>query len=284
MLHAILYAHSTSKVAGFLFLFLLLTAFTQVGGLVLLAWLPLRRMVDAKMPAGFFKRVAKLAGFVVLYLAVTFGLVPPLARRFGRVPLPVRGTTHVAPLTVWTCVLNRHYVKPALRQSLSEAAGRLHAACPGTRVAYLDANFPFLDGFPLWPHLSHNDGNKLDLAFFYRDARTGERLSGRAVSPIGYGGYEGPARGEPDTPAGCAARGYWQYGLLGHLVPQGSQETMRFDAERTRQFIRLLVEQPGVGKLFIEPHLKARLRLRSGKIRFHGCRAVRHDDHIHVQR
>jgi hypothetical protein len=236
------------------------------------------------MPHGLFQRLTKLWGFSVLYLAVTFGLVPPLARLSGRVPLPVRGTARVAPLTVWTCLLNRHYVKPALRQPLYEAAQRLHAAYPGTRLAYLDANFPFLDGFPLWPHLSHNDGNKLDLAFFYRDARTGARLSNRAPSPIGYGGYEGPTRGEPDTPADCAARGYWQYGLLGYLVPWGRQQTMRFDAERTRQFIRLLVTQPGVGKLFIEPHLKARLRLRSGKIRFHGCRAVRHDDHIHVQR
>jgi hypothetical protein len=87
-----------------------------------------------------------------------------------------------------------------------------------------------------------------------------------------------------DTPAHCARRGYWQYGLLGYLVPQGKKATMRFDAERTRQFVRLLVAQPGVGKLFIEPHLKTRLRLGSGKIRFHGCGAVRHDDHIHVQR
>jgi hypothetical protein len=225
-----------------------------------------------------------LVGFAVLYLAVTFGLVPPLARFFGRVPLPVRGTAHVAPLTVWTCLLNRHYVKPALRQSLYQVARQLHEVYPGTRVAYLDANFPFLDGFPLGPHLSHNDGNKLDLAFFYLDARTGQRLSGRAPSPIGYGLYEGPARGEPNTPADCAARGYWQYSLLGHLIPQGRQEKMRFDAERTRQLVRLLVAQPGVGKVFIEPHLKARLRLRSGKIRFHGCAAVRHDDHLHVQR
>jgi hypothetical protein len=190
----------------------------------------------------------------------------------------------VAPLTVWTCLLNRHYVKPVLWQSLYGAARQLHAAFPGTRVAYLDANFPFLDGFPLWPHLSHHDGNKLDLAFFYRAARTGEKLSGRAPSPIGYGAYEGPARGEADTPAACAARGYWQYGLMGYLVPQDKGETMRFDAERTRQLVRLLVAQPGVGKLFIEPHLKTRLGLRSGKIRFHGCGAVRHDDHIHVQR
>ena len=31
------------------------------------------------------------------------------------------------------------------------------------------------------------------------------------------------------------------------------------------------------------PHLKARLGLNSNKVRFHGCHAVRHDDHFHVQ-
>jgi hypothetical protein len=236
------------------------------------------------MKDGWLKRMSKPLGFAVLYLIVTFLLVPLLARRFGRVPLPVRGTVHVVPLTVWTCLLNRHYVKPALRESLYLAARQLHAAFPGTRVAYLDANFPFFDGFPLWAHLSHNDGNKLDLAFFYREARTGEPLPGRAPSPIGYGVYEGPAPGEINASADCAARGYWQYGLMGHLVPQGHQEAMRFDASRTRKLIGLLTAQPGVGKLFIEPHLKTRLRLRSGKIRFHGCGAVRHDDHIHIQR
>jgi hypothetical protein len=273
-----------AKAVGFIFLFLLLTVLTQVGGLVLLGWLPLRRMIDAKMPNGFLKRVTKLLGLLALHLVVTFLLVPPLARLWGRVPLPVRGTAHVAPLTVWTCLLNRHYVKPALGQSLYEAARQLHAAFPGTQVAYLDANFPFFDGFPLWPHLSHYDGNKLDLAFFYREARTRERLSGRAPSPIGYGVFEGPAPGETDTPADCAARGYWQYGLLGYLIPQGKKETMRFDAQRTRRLIQLLIAQPGVGKLFIEPHLKTRLGLRSEKVRFHGCGAVRHDDHIHIQR
>ena len=38
-----------------------------------------------------------------------------------------------------------------------------------------------------------------------------------------------------------------------------------------------------IEKVFIEPHLKTRLNLTSNKIRFHGCQAVRHDDHIHLQ-
>ena len=36
--------------------------------------------------------------------------------------------------------------------------------------------------------------------------------------------------------------------------------------------------------LLLEPHLKTRLKLEKyDKIRFQGCRAARHDDHIHVQ-
>lgn len=39
-----------------------------------------------------------------------------------------------------------------------------------------------------------------------------------------------------------------------------------------------------IGKLFLEPHLKSRWRLGAyDKIRFHGCKAVRHDDHLHIQ-
>ena len=44
-----------------------------------------------------------------------------------------------------------------------------------------------------------------------------------------------------------------------------------------------ILHQPNLGKVFIEPHLKDRMKLTNSKIRFHGCGAVRHDDHIHIQ-
>jgi hypothetical protein len=43
-----------------------------------------------------------------------------------------------------------------------------------------------------------------------------------------------------------------------------------------------LLADPTVQKMLIEPHLKARLRLQSSKVRFQGCGAARHDDHVHV--
>lgn len=51
----------------------------------------------------------------------------------------------------------------------------------------------------------------------------------------------------------------------------------------TKALAQLILKQKNVGKLFIEPHLKTRLNLTSKKVRFHGCKAVRHDDHIHFQ-
>ena len=44
-----------------------------------------------------------------------------------------------------------------------------------------------------------------------------------------------------------------------------------------------ILKQNEISKIFIEPHLKKRMNLKNPKIRFHGCRAVRHDDHIHLQ-
>ena len=34
---------------------------------------------------------------------------------------------------------------------------------------------------------------------------------------------------------------------------------------------------------WLEPHLKNRLGITHSKLRFQGCQAVRHDDHIDVQ-
>ena len=52
----------------------------------------------------------------------------------------------------------------------------------------------------------------------------------------------------------------------------------------TAQHSKRLFYLPQIKKIFIEPHLKQRLGLqKENKIRFHGCGAVRYDDHKHVQ-
>ena len=153
---------------------------------------------------------------------------------------------------------------------------------PGTIINYLDANFPFVNKFPLLPHLSHNDGKKLDLSFHYNDSGTG-LMTNDVPSFIGYGICEEPKDGEENKPEDCEKKGFWQYNLLRNNVSQANKDKLTFDNKRTRELVNSFASQDGLGKIFIEPHLKTRLGLNSSKIRFHGCQAVRHDDHIHVQ-
>ena len=56
------------------------------------------------------------------------------------------------------------------------------------------------------------------------------------------------------------------------------------DEARTRDAVRWLKSNlPEGGRILIEPHLAERLGVAGGKVRFQGCRAARHDDHIHIQ-
>lgn len=181
-----------------------------------------------------------------------------------------------------TCVLNRHYVRPDLKSSIQSAAKNISQEYPNTTISYLDANFPFCDGFPLLPHLSHNDGKKMDIAFLYKD-KYGNELDNKAPSFIGYGVYEAPKKSEYNMPENCKNKGFWQYSILEKFVPQWNKNKMVFDEDRTKSLIQLLIKEPATSKIFIEPHLKTRMALNSNKVRFHGCRAVRHDDHIHLQ-
>jgi hypothetical protein len=55
------------------------------------------------------------------------------------------------------------------------------------------------------------------------------------------------------------------------------------DPERTELLLHELIAAPEVQKILIEPHLKLRLHAHDAKVRFQGCHAARHDDHIHFQ-
>jgi hypothetical protein len=212
----------------------------------------------------------------------TFLIVPVIAKPLGRVPLPLTETNHLQPLNILTCFLNRNYVRPELKQTAFEVANQMNDKFPGTTTNYLDANFPFIDKFPLIPHLSHNDGKKLDLSFCYRDTKTNEPTN-ECPSFIGYGICEEPRPNEKNTADYCADKGYWQYSFMTKVISQDNKQDFTFDSDKTRELVNLFATQPTIGKIFIEPHLKTRLNLTSDKIRFHGCQAVRHDDHMHIQ-
>lgn len=260
-------------VALHLLVVLLLTGLTQIGGIIYLTVLAIH----------FFKKWSVWRTgiiFISLYLVSTFLIIPQLARMAGRVSLPLSGS--LQPLSYLMPLANRHYVKAELVSTLQETAKLVHQN-HGVNTHYLDANFPFWDGFPLFPHLSHNDGKKVDIAFYYNDASTGFPAND-APSFIGYGVFESPKGNEVNYPASCKEKGFWQYGLLGKLVPQWTADDYVVNPDITATYIRLLANSPTVEKIFIEPHLKERWKLAAlDKIRFHGCQAVRHDDHIHIQ-
>ncbi|MEL6672344.1 MAG: hypothetical protein AAFR61_09130 [Bacteroidota bacterium] len=269
------------RVLGGLLLVGLLTLFTQVGGLIFLACLPFFRWIK-KRQTGWKSAGLQIGGFLLIYTLVCALLIPPLARLNDRVPLPVFSETHLKPQHMGYAWFNRHYVKPALREVLIAQADRLAAQHPGVVLAYLDANFPFIDGLSLPPHLSHKDGKKVDLAFLYLDEK-GKPWPRKARTAIAYGGVEAPVVGEQNVPARCRKQGYWMYNALSDLVG-GGRENLSLDRKATRDMVRNFARDGEVGKLLLEPHLKQRWGLGGfNKIRFAGCYAVRHDDHLHVQ-
>lgn len=251
-----------------------LTVLTQIGGVLWI--LNFGFFSFKKKEIAFWKRLLSYAG---LYILSTLFIVPRIAQLNGRVALPLFETEHLAPHNIITPFLNRHYVKPLLKEQLEGIAIEMNAGNSKLRVSYLDANFPFFDGFPLLPHLSHNDGKKIDLSFYYvSDGKEGNLKP----SNSGYGKFVEPKSSEFNQTEQCISNGYWHYGYTEYLS-LGGNDNLEFDPKNTKMLIDLIVANPLTQKVFIEPHLKSRMRLMNPKIRFHGCRAVRHDDHIHYQ-
>jgi hypothetical protein len=260
---------------------LILTVLTQIGGIVLLLSFLTFRSIDKRIAQRWQRSIVKVLSFAALYLFFTFLIVPLIAESFGRVPMPVLTKNNVKPANLLTCLMNRNYVRPELRRITYSVAKSLSAKYPGAQLNYLDANFPFINRFPLLPHLSHSDGKKLDISFQYNNVN-GE-ITNDVPSFIGYGICEEPRGGEVNKPAECSRTGNWQYNILRKFVPQKNKKHFSFDEQRTKDLLAGFMREKNIEKIFIEPHLKTRLGLMGEKIRFHGCQAVRHDDHIHVQ-
>lgn len=264
----------------FVFFFLFLTIITQVGGVILLLCLPIFKFINRKESLNKWKKYfLKIGLYTLIYSFFSLIIVPIIAKQFGRIPLP--NSKNIQALNKLTCILNRHYVHPNTLEVLKKATQEFQKKYPNAIICYLDANFPFLDGFPLLPHLSHKDGKKLDIAFFYTD-KNGNEVYKKAISWLGYGGYEKSKQNEFNTTKYCKKQGYWQYDYPKYLNIF-SNNNLFFDNKKNKHFIEILANQKSVQKIFIEPHLKTRMQLINHKIRFHGCKAVRHDDHIHFQ-
>jgi hypothetical protein len=88
-----------SKIIVRLLLFLVLTVISQTGGVVYLFTFYVSTFFRNKFKTRVAFNGAFLVFFVVLYLGTTFFLVPPLARMFGRVPLPMGKDQPLEPVS-----------------------------------------------------------------------------------------------------------------------------------------------------------------------------------------
>lgn len=235
-----------------------LTVLTQVGGL---AW-AVAALVRMRWRLPVF-----VAGYAVLWVGAV--ALAPLA---GRVPLPCHG----APLRMQSpayCLMLRHFVTPELAVVARDAATAVDRAYPGTVTLALDGSFPFLSGMPLLPHLSHDDGRKLDLAFYYK--ADGVYRPGATRSPIAYFAFE--TLDQPTCPPAFPTL-RWDLGWLQPLWPDRPLEP-----QHTAALLRTVLDDPRIGRVFVEPQLAAALAVTGARLGFQGCRAARHDDHIHIQ-
>lgn len=175
--------------------------------------------------------------------------------------------------------LNRNYVKPDLNRLLHEREKQLKGT--NIEIFYLDANFPFVNNFPLLPHLSHNDGEKIDLSLIYENSEG--QITNKQKSISGYGVFEDPKQNETNQVKKCIESGYFQYDYPKYMTFGTINSDLIFSIKGTKKLIESLLKNQSLGMLFIEPHLKQRLGLNDDRVRYHGCRSVRHDDHIHLQ-
>ena len=126
---------------------------------------------------------------------------------------------------------------------------------------------------PMPPHLSHGDGREIDLAVFY--VTPAGRALAKPPTSSGYNAFEPPLHEAARVCVGV--KGAHQQG-----DPPASRG-WRLDPDRTSDLVRRLTADVRVRRVFIEPHLKSRLGFsRDAKVRFAGCQAARHDDHMHV--
>ena len=233
-----------------------LTILTQIGGVVwclnLLVFYVLKKKIKLRY---------RMLSFSTLYLIFTFFVIPFLASQLGRTQLPISRSNNLAPHNFMTVLLNRNYVTPKLKSELLDISNQFTQINPNIKTIYLDANFPFWDGFPLLPHLSHNDGKKIDLSFIYTQNGI---VTNQKPARSGYGYYEPPKKGESNQPNICAKKGNWQYSFPQYLT-LGSRNNLTFDNIKTKAFLQLILQRPHTHKVFIEPHLKQRMKINQKK-------------------
>ena len=106
------------KILGIILAVALLTILSQVGGVILLLWLVIFRFFKKKLSNPWLRRGVNLGGFVIFYLFFMFAIIPPLARIQDRVPLPISKSGALIPVSYWTAIFGRNYIKSEGRDKL----------------------------------------------------------------------------------------------------------------------------------------------------------------------
>jgi hypothetical protein len=258
----------------------LLTLITQVGGII---WIGV--FAYFKYRRSTWNKRKRLWSFSFVYALCVFFIVPILAPLNSRKALPVFND-RIAPHNLGYVLLCRNYVHNDLFNYMAFHSRNYHNGTSGLQLIYLDAGFPFIDGFPLLPHLSHNDGRKIDIAFPYR-TKAGAAVNSNP-SLLGYGVYVEPLDPKITQAQKCKDAGFWQYDYAKYLG-FNIYKDLTINEALTNFMIDDMLEFLPAEKIFMEPHLIPRLELdqlpshQRSKIRYHGCHAVRHDDHFHLQ-
>lgn len=261
------------KIFSIVLCFIILTIFTQIGGIIFI----INNLYWHNSSKRYFWK--SFISFMITYIIVTFLLIPTIAPWFGRVK--IAENKNLTAQSFFTKLCNRNYVRSPFNQSLQKVSQKFGNSYPNIQIQYLDANFPFFDKFPLLPHLSHNDGKKIDLSFIYKN-QDGQ-LTNSVPALFGYGAFVHPTKKEYDQTKICKNKGYWQYDITKYITFGLSNTSLSISEKATKDVLHIILNQKETQKVFIEPHLKKKMGLQHNKIRFHGCQAVRHDDHIHWQ-
>ena len=271
-------------------IFILLTILSQVGGIILLLWILIFRYFKTKLTKPWARRTINAFGFMVFYMIFNLLIIPFLAGLGGKARLPMSKSGNLVPVTYWTAIFMRNYIKESGKEKLLKIADEFAQKHPGLKVKYMDCNYPFyictptipkgyiskkpLVTFPLTegliPHITHM-GDKADIALVYND-ENGEP-SNLTPTAIGYGSSVDPFPNE--TPIACNT---WKYSLMYRTLPNSNNGLSK---DLSRELI-LTFRKYLSTKIFFEKHLVERFNLK-GNFSNAGCNSARHDDHFHVQ-
>jgi hypothetical protein len=204
--------------------------------------------------------------------------VAPVAKdepnKAGLVRLPCDQTGAIRPARRFYCTANRHFVTPTARLSIHDAAEKMARRFPGTPITYMEASWPS-GKRPMPPHLSHGDGREVDISIYY-ESLDGKPLAAPYKGWIGFNAFEPPRKASERV--ACPRGSAHDKGK-----DPGPDRKWRMDEARTRALLKIFVEDKRVRRVLIEPHLEKRLGFNGHpKVRFAGCNAARHDDHLHV--